>query len=198
MNQDDFTVIDNEKPDLRLMFSLTQDETYSALLRSAKMPSKTRLIVQTVILVLLSIYCFIGFGLSGRSSIAPNKDYTSLGIGIAALVLLAVMWLFPIVYFKFEAKNINKTAKPVTLDVYKDKLVFGGDYPVISQVDKYTYSKFDDMVIIFPGSDVVAVPKRTVTAEQWDIFLQLLQLHDQKRHEIEEQQQDFDSEIDEE
>ena len=149
------------KPVFSGEYKLSRAETGTLLKETAGRPGKVRMLVQSGLLVLVSVTGFVSWLLSDAA------DSMSLTIGVISLVVLAAMWLVPLLYFWIEAGNIESSMPLVNLTIYHDRIVFGGSLLREVVTEECELLKRDDMLIITVGRESVGLPRRVVTEEQW-------------------------------
>jgi len=145
-------------------YSLTRDEIRRVLVSTARRPGKVRMRIQTVLLLLVAVFGIISF------FVFEPHEKRSLVTSIIAVIVLAVMRLLPGWYFWYEAGNIEKSLSSTKLTVYPERVVFDGEVPRSLPVEKCVLvkSEFDDLMVLSIGSESVGMPRRVMTAEQWD------------------------------
>ncbi len=160
--------------DVRL--TLTKEEILDGLDRAQlRRAGKGRLIAQTVAMVLLAAWSLVAF--VGNE----QKDLMSLVIGVAALVLIPVMWLVPLWQMKSLAQSMVDSGVAPHMWVFEDGLDFGEEQPPYAY---YAYHAFfaalptektkQTIVMRFPNDDVIIVPKALLTEEQWTLLCEKL------------------------
>ena len=147
----------------------TKDEIVDGLERARlRRAGKGRLIAQAAALVLVAAWSFAAFFGDGM-----NEPMSAV-IGIAALVLIPVMWLVPRWQMNSLAQSMADSGASPQMWVFEDGIDFGEEQPAY---EYYTYHTFfvslpdettqQTMVLKFPNDDVIIVPKALLSDEQW-------------------------------
>ncbi len=158
-----------------VVLTLTEEEILDGLRRAElRRASNTRLIVQTVLLGGIAAWSLIAFFGGGMTTLP------SLFIGVAALVLIPVMWFVPDAQMKQMARQMAQSDRAAHMWVFEDGLDFGDDEPPHAYFD-YTAicamppeegAALATLVLRFRNDDVIVVPRRLLTEEQWQWLLQ--------------------------
>ncbi|MBR5135320.1 MAG: hypothetical protein IKV35_06950, partial [Clostridia bacterium] len=156
-------------------YILTKEEIEDGLRRGElRRASKGRLWIQTSLLVFVAAWSLVAFFGGGMT------EWMSLVIGGVALVLVPVMWFVPTWQMKTIAEQTAEDAKPIHLWVFEDGIDFGDDRP---ETAYYSFGGFfayhpnegdaiESIVLRFKTDDIVVVPRRALTDDQWDWFKQ--------------------------
>ena len=160
-----------------MLFDVTFTPTYEEWLdglRRAELrrAGKGRLIVQTVLLLAIAAWAMIAFFAD------EVKQPMSLVIGIVALVLIPVMWFVPEMQMTMIARKMSESGMALHLWVFEDGVDFGNDPPANAY---YEFSRFfcdrpeedgamQTLVWRFQNDDVVVVPRRVLSDEQWQLL----------------------------
>lgn len=131
-----------------------------------------RLIAQTVALVLVAAWSLAAFFGAGM------KEPMSAVIGVAALVLIPVMWLVPRWQMNSLAQSMADSGAAPQMWVFEDGIDFGEEQPAYAY---YTYHTFfvslpdentqQTLVLKFPNDDIIVVPKALLSEEQWQFLV---------------------------
>lgn len=151
-----------------LRYRLTQEEIVFCLKNGTRRRmGKGGLMVETVLLSALALYCLIAY--VGEAFQQPS----SLFFGVAALFLIAVIWIVPDRRFRSEAARLSEEAAPVHLTVYEDGLLFSGDeerYPF----EGLTCRQTPEMLLLLFGMQIVGIPKRAADGDCWRFLCEKL------------------------
>lgn len=151
----------------------TKEEIADGIRRAALRRAGTvRLIAQTVALVLVAAWSLVAFFGGGR------QEPMSAVIGIAALILIPVMWLVPRWQANSLAQAMADSGAAPQMWVFEDGVDFGEEQPDYAY---YPYRTFfvslpteataQTMVMKFPNDDIIVVPKAVLTEEQWGFLV---------------------------
>ena len=152
----------------------TEEEWLEGLHRSGlRRAGKGRLIVQTVAMVIVGAVALAAFFLDGM------KEPMSAIIAAAAFLVIPVMWLVPEQRMRSMAKTAAEEGSTVHLWLFEDGFDFGEEVTA-------AYYAFDAVHYAFPtdttlptlvlrtkSDEVVVIPKRELTDEQWGTLLRL-------------------------
>ncbi len=169
------------------VLTATEEELFDGIKRAGlRRASNTRLIVQSVVLAGVAAWSLIAFFGDGMTSLA------SLLIAAAALVLIPVMWLVPAAQMKQMARQMGESDKKPHMWVFEDGLDFGDtepphayyDFSSIFAVAPEADAPFETLVLRFRSDEVVVVPRRLLTEDQWERLLKATALSaaSQRRH----------------
>ena len=147
----------------------TGEEIVDGLQRARLRRASTwRLIAQTVALVLVSAWSLVAYVVGGM------QEWISLMIGVAALVVIPVMWLVPRWKMRSLAQSIVESGAAPHLWVFEDGIDFGEEQPAYAY---YPYGSFfvsipeetqqQTIVMKFPNDDVIVAPKACFKEEEW-------------------------------
>lgn len=151
----------------------TKEEIVDGIRRAAlRRASAGRLIAQTVALVLVAAWSLVAFFGGGL------QDPMSAMIGVAALVLIPVMWLVPRWQANSLAQTMADSGATPQMWVFEDGIDFGEEQPDYAYYPYRTFfvslpteSSEQTMVMKFPNDDVIVVPKAVLTDEQWTFLV---------------------------
>lgn len=155
-------------------YTLTKEEVEDGFRRmDLRRASKTRLIVQTVILCLVAAWAIGAFFISGM------KEFQSLMIGIVGLVLIPVMWFVPEWKMKRDLEQALEDIEPTHLWVFDDGIDFGDQKPEESYYHYRTFYMIEpekdapvqSLILKFKSDAVVIVPRRVFSEEQWEYLV---------------------------
>lgn len=152
----------------------TKEEIVDGIRRSQIRRAGTgRLIAQTIALVLVAAWTFAAFFGDGM------REPMSAVIGVAALVLIPVMWLVPRWQMNSLAQSMADSGASPQMWVFEDGIDFGEERPDYAY---YTYHTFfvslpdettqQTMVLKFPNDDIIIVPKALLSEEQWEFLVE--------------------------
>ena len=152
----------------------TKDEIADGIKRAALRRAGTgRLVAQTIALVLVAAWSLTAFFVAGM-----NEPISAL-IGVAALVLIPVMWLVPRWQMNSLAQTMADSGASPQMWVFEDGIDFGEEQPAYAY---YTYHTFfvslpdettqQTMVFKFPNDDIIVVPKALLSDEQWAFLVE--------------------------
>ena len=147
----------------------TKEEIADGIRRAALRRAGTgRLIAQTIALALVAAWSLVAYFGGGR------QEAMSAMIGVAALVLIPVMWLVPRWQANTLAQSMADSGAAPQMWVFEDGIDFGEEQPEYAY---YPYRTFfvslptdateQTMVMKFPNDDIIVVPQALLTAEQW-------------------------------
>ncbi len=169
-----------------VIFTPTYEELLDGLRRAElRRAGKGRLIVQTVLLLAVAAWAMIAFFADAV------KQPMSLVIGIVALVLIPVMWFVPELQMKSMARQMAENGTVMHLWVFEDGVDFGDRQPDGAY---YAFSRFfcdfpkedtlQTLVWRFQNDDVVVVPRRALSEEQWQLLCEktAVSVAAQRRH----------------
>ena len=146
-------------------YTCTEEEIYLCLKRSGQRKAgPVRVGVQIGILLLLTIYCLIGFFADGMT------DWRALGVAVIAVTLIVVLLLVPEKRFRHDAAREAELNRQLHVFLYDEGLAFGtpDDILPFSACRPRLYA--DMAVLRFAYGAVMAVPKRAMTQEDWQLF----------------------------
>lgn len=144
-----------ETPLWELKFKPTAEEYYEALCAGGvRKAGKTRLIVQSVILAVVAIWCVapVFFGGTG--------DYTLAGVAVAVALC---MWLVPPLKMKSDAKNAAAADITVRVKVFADGVQFGENEPFAFEA--LTGYVSADQLTLSIETDCIPLPFRAMSEE---------------------------------
>ena len=134
------------------------------LMTRVRRSSKGADIAKTVILGLLTLYCWIPFFLDGC------REWQSFFVGLVALLLAAVIWVVPELTTRREAREIAAAGQTIHLTVTDEGLGFGRgeSYTLL------TYAEIDAqhtptlLALTFAGGQMAVLPKRCMEETVWE------------------------------
>lgn len=152
----------------------TRDEIIDGLQRAQLRRAGTgRLIAQSVAMLLIAAWSLAAFFGQGM------REPMSAVIGVAALVLIPVMWLVPRWQMNSLAQTVADSGSAPHMWVFEDGIDFGEEQPAYAY---YPYHSFfvslpdettqQTMVFKFPNDDVIVVPKDILNEEQWQFLIE--------------------------
>ena len=155
-----------------LLFSVrltpTKEELVDGMKRARlRKASGTRLVVQTVVLALVCAWSLIAFFGEGM------KTPMSLVTGIAALLLIPVMWFVPRLQMQAVAESMVQNGEYPTMWVFEDGVDFGNKQP---EAAYYRFGSFfcdtgeRSLVFRFPNDEVIVVPRRLLSEEDFQFL----------------------------
>lgn len=158
-----------ETPLLEWRYVCTQEELLSLLRRGEpRRAGKTRLRVETVVLVVLALYNLVAFFGGGL------KDFRTLGIAIAALAVGVILLVVPEWRFRQEARELAGTGKKQHVRLYEEGFAFGESDEALP-FEECRPQMFSDMVIFrFEGDLLLCLPKRVMPEEEWRLLCEKL------------------------
>lgn len=151
----------------------TKEEIADGIRRAAlRRAGAGRLIAQTVALVLVAAWSLIAYFGGGR------QEPMSAVIGVAALILVPVMWLVPRWQMNSLAQSMADSGVAPQMWVFEDGVDFGEEQPEYAYYPYHTFfvslpteSSEQTMVMKFPNDDIIVVPKALLTEEQWQFLV---------------------------
>lgn len=158
-----------------VLLTLTKEEILDGLHRAqVRKAGKGRLIAQTVALVLVATWALVAYFGAGM------QETMSLVIGVAALVLIPVMWFVPEWQMQSIAQSMAESGTAPHMWVFEDGIDFGEERPEYAY---YAYTSFfcdhpvpdaamQTLVMRFPNDDIIVVPKTLLTDEQWTFLME--------------------------
>lgn len=158
--------------DVRLRW--TKEEMLDAVRRAQpRRAGQLRLIIQTVVLLLVAVWSLVAFFGDGMT------DTVSAVIGVAALVLIPVMWYAPGWYIRKTIKDAEEQGVYPRLWVFDDGIDFGEAPPAGAY---YPFGSFrlllpqeqdtcQTIVMVFENNEIVVVVKALLTDEQWEFLV---------------------------
>lgn len=170
-----------------VVLTATEEELLDGLQRAGlRRASNTRLIVQSILLAAVAAWSLVAFFGDGMTEPA------SLIIAMIALVIIPVMWLVPNAQMKSMARQMGESETKPHMWVFEDGLDFGDTPPANAY---YEYSSvfaaapeegatLETLVLRFRSDEVVVVPRRLLSDEQWERLLAATAHSDaaQRRH----------------
>ena len=152
----------------------TKEEIVDALARSSiRRAGKGRLVAQSLAMVLVAAWSLAAFFGTGM------KETMSAVIGVAALVLIPVMWLVPRWQLHSLAQSMADSGAAPQLWVFEDGIDFGEEQPAYAYYPYHTFhvslpneQTAQTLVMTFPNDDVIVVPKALLDEEQWAFLLE--------------------------
>lgn len=152
---------------------LTREEIFTCLKAgSSRRAGRGRLVVQSVLLGLMAVYCFGGYFLSGGQSI------TSLMIGVAALIVLAALLLLPPLILRRSAEKEAAQEKCLRLRADEQALYFGEEPERYPYTECHAEAVENLLLLRFQGGVLVGIPRR-LTGEEGFAFLRSRLLGDE-------------------
>jgi len=157
-----------------VILTATEEELLDGWQRARlRRASKGRLIVQSVLLAAVTVWSLVAYFGSGL------EETASLLIGVAALLLIPVMWFVPAWQMKQTVKELAHSDTKPHLWVFEDGLDFGETEPEHAYFDfasvlafaPKTEADLQTLVWRFRNDEVVVVPRRLLTEEQWAYLL---------------------------
>lgn len=148
----------NTQPLWELSYAPTAEELYIAL-RSGetRKASKTRLIVQSVILAAVALWCVLPLFFGGKG------DVMLAGVAVAVCV---AMWLVPPLKMKADAKNAAAVEQRVCMRVYAQGLSFGqGETVTEIPFAEITCYQAPEQLTLAIRQELVPVPYRVLSEE---------------------------------
>lgn len=154
----------------------TKEEITDALSRARLRRAGTlRNAAQTVALSLVAAWSLVAFFADGM------KEPMSAVIGVAALVLIPVMWLVPRWQMNSLAQSMADSGAAPMMWVFEDGIDFGEEQPDYAYYPYHTFfvslpneGTKDTVVMKFPNDDVVVVPRAVLTDEEWHFLWEKL------------------------
>lgn len=138
--------------------TLTEEELYEALKATApRKAGKTRIVFQTVLLVVVFVWCLSPLFFGGK------PDITLCGVAAA---VCAAMWLVPPLKMKSDARSMAKSLSAFRLRVYDTGLGFGEE-PTFVKWDEMRAYVSDRQVTLQGSGDLLVVPRRVLNEETW-------------------------------
>ena len=150
-------------------YTCTEEEIYLCLKRSGQRKAgPVRVGVQTGILLLLTIYCLIGFFADGMT------DWRAFGVAVIAVILAGILLLVPEKRFRHDAAREAELNRQLHVFLDDEGLAFGTPDELLpfSACRPRLYT--DMAVLRFEGGAVMAVPKRVMSPEDWQLFTDCL------------------------
>ncbi len=149
--------------DVRL--TLTKEEILDGMKRAQlRRTSLAQLILQTVVLLFVTVWCLIAFFGEGM------QNTMSLVIGILALVILFVMWFVPEWQMRAIAASMTENGEYAHMWVFEEGLSFSEPCPDHAYYDFGTFfcdRNEQSLVFRFTNDEVIVVPHRLLTEENW-------------------------------
>lgn len=150
----------------------TKDEITDALSRARIRRAGTgRLVAQSIALALVAAWSLVAFFGAGMT------EPMSAVIGVAALVLIPVMWLVPRWQMNSLAQSMADSGAAPMMWVFEDGIDFGEEQPDYAYYPYHTFfvslpndNTKDTMVMKFPNDDVVVVSKAILTDDEWQFL----------------------------
>lgn len=149
---------------------LTEEEVYTCLKKTFHRSEKASW-VESVILLFVFIYSVVGYITDA------NHAFSSLGIAIAALLILAAIWLVPVWHSRYTAKKVMENEPAMKLKIYDDRLVFGDENSVTIGYNDYQPILCGDLIILAFGAQTIGIPRRLTGEDGWNLLLQKFQLN---------------------
>lgn len=148
--------------------TLTAEELLDGYTRAQlRRASKGRLWVQTAILLLCAAWCLIAYFADGMN------ETMSLVIGVAALMLIPVMWAVPPLQLRTVARTMVENEEFARLWVFEDGVSFGDSRPDGADFAFGTFAcdqNEQSLVLRFAGDEVVVVPHRLFSDDEWQFL----------------------------
>lgn len=151
----------------------TEEEWLEGLRRSGiRRAGKGRLIVQTVAMVIVGVMSVAAYFLDGM------KEPMCAVIAAAAFIMIPVMWLVPEYWLRSMAKTAAAESSTVHLWVFENGLDFGEEVTAAYYTFEAVHwgvpneNTLQTLVLRTKSDDVVVIPKRELTEEQWDVLIQ--------------------------
>lgn len=156
-------------------FIPTEEELYTALSTGGvRKASKTRLIVQSVLLLAVALWCVLPLFFGGKG------DYMLAGVAVAVCV---AMWVVPPLKMKADARNGAAAGVAVRMRVYEQALGFGEGESFLAvpfaEITCYTASK---QLTLAVQDELVPVPCRALSAEGYAFLAARLNKQEETEH----------------
>lgn len=148
---------------------LTEDEIYTCLKKTFHRSEKTSW-VESAVLLIVFVYSLIGFITDA------NHAFSSIGVAISALLILAALWLVPIWHSRNSAKKLMENEPVMKLKIYEDRLVFGDENSVTIGYNEYQPVLCGNLIILSIGTQMIGIPRRLTGEDGWNLLLQKFQL----------------------
>lgn len=157
-----------------VVLTATEEELFDGLQRAElRRASNARLIVQSIVLAAVAAWSLIAFFGDGMT------ETMSLIIAIIALGIIPVMWLVPRAQMKSMARQMGESDTKPHMWVFEDGLDFGDtppanayyDFSSVFAVPPEEGAAFETLVLRFRNDEVVVVPRRLLSDEQWERLL---------------------------
>ena len=150
----------------------TKEEISDGIKRAAlRRAGAGRLIAQTIALALCAAWSLVAFFGDGM------REPMSAVIGVAALILIPVMWLVPRWQANSLAQSMADSGAAPQMWVFEDGIDFGEEQPDYAYYPYRTFfvslpteSSEQTMVMKFPNDDVIVVPKSALSDEEWEFL----------------------------
>lgn len=150
---------------------LNEDEIVTCLRKTSKRSKKSSWF-QTVLLLLVVFNCIFSFLTDDK------KTFSTLGIAVAALIVVAIIWLVPPLHNRYIAKQeMQSDSSELKLKVYEDTLVFGNETSTSFGFTECRPILCDKLIVLSIGTQVVGIPRRLLSEEEWSLLLVKLKLH---------------------
>lgn len=157
-------------PLFRVNIQMTEDEIVTCLKKTSRRSKKLSWF-QTILLLLVIFNCIFGFITDVR------KTTSTLWIGVAALAVIGVIWIFPPLYHRHIAREELRT-DPIDLcmKVYDDQVVFGEETEKSYEYGECKPILCDNLIVLSIGTQVIGVPRRLLKEDEWNLLLNKFQL----------------------
>lgn len=152
-----------------LEIRLTEDEIYTCLKKTFHRNEKT-VWVESVVLLLVLIYSMVGFLTDA------GHAFSSLGVAVAALAILAVIWLVPLWHCRFTARRVKEEGPVMKMKIYDDCLAIGEGNGRTVGFQECQPILCGDLLILSIGAQAVGIPRRLAGEDGWNLLAQKFQL----------------------
>ncbi len=157
-------------PEAIWRYTLTEEEIYAGLTcADTRRRGKGRPWLQSVVLALLALFCFIAFFGEGM------KTPGSLILALLACALIAAVWLVPSRVRRNGARREAGEARPVTVCLFADGLAFGGEEEPVYAFSRFPAQLCGDLAVCeLPGHQLILIPRRVMEENEWQTLISRL------------------------
>ena len=147
---------------LTLDIRMTEEEIRRCLEAGVRRAGKGRVIAETVVLLVLTVYCIVAYFLD------ESRQLSSLLLALIALAVVAALWIVPPVRFRSLARREAEEGKTVRLILDGDTLRFGaGETPVEVPASRCRPIWRDELLVLEISGELVGVPRRVTGEDGW-------------------------------
>lgn len=151
-------------PEATWIYTLSEEEIYQGLRRSSvRRAGPVSDWVRTGILAVVAAGCLVSF------IVEEERDIGSLLIALAALALIAVLWITPPLRCRHIARQMAQGAAETVVCMFENGVSFGGPREELYAYTGFYSRVFDDMIVCeLPGYQLILIPRRAVEDDgQW-------------------------------